>query len=116
MTRGVPEVTPAPEDFVEGFPEWQTLGLAGLTWMSPRMAQQLVDMQIELVRFAARRAEACARARAECLGAKDPVEFRDAWGRYLRSAFEQYCAETGTLVRMNRAAFDGSTGRGTADG
>jgi hypothetical protein len=43
----------------------------------------------------------------------DPAEFSRIQGEFLKTAFDQYSAETGKLVQMNQAVLDSVMGRGT---
>ncbi|MFD0978984.1 MULTISPECIES: phasin family protein [Tropicimonas] len=91
--------------------DWQRAGMGALAWMNPVWVRSMTEMGNEMMQFSSDRIREGIRFQGEILQCCDPVAFREIQGRYLKTAFEQYSAETGKLVRMNRAALDEVTGR-----
>ncbi|WP_068109875.1 phasin family protein [Tropicimonas marinistellae] len=95
--------------------DWQKTGFGTLFWMSPVWVRAMSDVSAEVAQFVSERIREDVRTQQEILQCRDPVELREIQGRFLKTAFDQYSAETGRLVRLQRAVLDELTGR-TADG
>lgn len=95
--------------------DWQKFGLSAAVWTNPAMLERMVEMQAEWSRFLTDRLQENLAIQSEFLGCTDPVEFREIQGRYLKTAFDQYCAEMGKLVRMQQSAFDTLMGQRSGD-
>lgn len=95
--------------------DWQKLGLSAAVWSNPAILERLVEMQAEWTRFLSERLQENLAIQGEFMGCTDPVAFREIQGRYLKTAFDQYCAEMGKLVRMQQSAFDSMMGQKSAD-
>ncbi|PRY25399.1 phasin protein [Aliiruegeria haliotis] len=95
----------------EVFAHWQRIGVAAFGWPNPVWVQQMADMSAEVAQFISDRIREDLRTQSELLDCDNPVEMREIQGRFLKTAFDQYSAETGKLVRMNRCAIDALLGR-----
>ncbi len=89
---------------LESVTDWQKLVTMSAGWAGPGWAQSVAAFNAEVVRFLSDRLDEDLKTQAEILQCRDPVSLREIQGRFLKTAFEQYCAEIGKLVQMNQAA------------
>ena len=101
----------ATEQMTTLFEDWQKAGLGAWAWANPAWFRQVTEINSEIARFVADRLRQDLEFQSEVLQCRDPLELREIHGRFIRDAFDQYSAETGKLVQMNRAALDAATGR-----
>ncbi|WP_116133862.1 phasin family protein [Tropicimonas sp. IMCC34043] len=94
---------------------WQKLGLTAAVWSNPAMLERMAAMHAEWTGFLSRRMQENLKVQGECLGCTDPVEFQEIQGRFFKTAFDQYCAEIGKLVRMQQSAFEELEVKGSGD-
>ena len=95
----------------ELYAEWQKASLGAVAWANPTSVQRWGEMNAEVARFATEWMLQSYHAGSEMLQCADPVEFREVQGRYLKTTFENYCAEAGKLGRMNQIAMKQAMGR-----
>lgn len=102
----------ATEQMMSHFEDWQKAGLGAWAWSNPEWFRQMTAINAEVTRFVTDRLQQDLEFQTQLLQCRDPAELRELQGRFFKEAFEQYSAETGKLVQMNRAALDAATGRG----
>ncbi len=115
MTDTTEATQAAMERMASLFEDWQSAGLGVWAWANPQWFRHVAAMNAELTRFVSERLQQDLEFQSQLMQCRDPLEFRELQGRFLKDAFDQYSAETGKLVQMNRSALDAATGRG-ADG
>ncbi|SFC49601.1 phasin family protein [Tropicimonas isoalkanivorans] len=99
-------------EWVKGmFEGWPLAGGGALAWMSPVWVSAMSDISAEVTQFVSERIRADIETQQEILQCRDPIELREIQGRYLKTAFDQYSAETGRLIRLNQEVLDQLTGR-----
>ncbi|MDV7143925.1 phasin family protein [Tropicimonas sp. TH_r6] len=93
------------------FEDWQAAGLGAWSWANPVWFRQIATINAEVTRFVTDRLRQDVEFQTELMQCRDPAEMQEVQGRFLKNAFDQYSAETGKLVQMNRDAYDAVTGR-----
>lgn len=93
--------------------EFQRAGAWFVGMTNPAFMHTMAEMNAELAAFVSERLREDLKTQAEILHCTDPVALREIQCRYLKTAFDQYCAEMGRLVRMNQAALDEWSGHST---
>ncbi len=103
----------ATEQMVSLFEDWQKAGLGAWAMANPAWYAKVAEMNVEIARFISDRLKQDLDFQAQLLQCRDPAALRELQCQFMKEAFEQYSAETGKLFRMNGAALDAATGRGT---
>lgn len=94
--------------------DWQDAASGAAGWPNSDWVNTLVEINAEIASFVSDRLREDMRMQAEVLNCTNPVELREIQGRFLKTAFEQYSAKTGDLVRLNQAALSSFMGRSSS--
>lgn len=113
MAKRNDDAKAATDQMMSLFEEWQNAGLAAWAWTNPSLLQQMSEINSEVVQFVSDRIRQDVQFQQELMKCRDPAEFRELQGQFLKDAFDQYSAETGKLVQMNQAALKAMTDRNT---
>ncbi len=113
MTETNSAAQAATEQMMSLFGDWQKAGLGAWAWANPMWYEMVVEMNAEIARFISDRLKQDLEFQARVLQCRDPAALRELQCQFMKEAFEQYSSETGKLFKMNSAALDAVTGRGT---
>ena len=83
----------------------QALGLRSVTGLGTQWSEVLNDMGSEVLAFVASRVREDVKTQHKMLHCKDMVELQAIQTEFVRTAIEQYTAETGKLVEMSQQLF-----------
>ena len=91
---------------MQAFLEAQQASLGPLNWMGNAWIEAFGDVGSELAGFVAERIKEDVKTQHQMMHCKTPAELQKIQADFVRTAIEQYTAETGKLVQLNQAFLD----------
>ncbi len=83
----------------------RAMGFGTITQLGAAWAETMGELGTEVASFVAERIKEDVKTQHEILHCKDPAELQEIQARFLKTAFDQYTAETGKLVEMSQEFF-----------
>lgn len=91
---------------MEAITEWQQKGLDAMASFGTAWVEQMNEAGAEMLSFMADRVSQDIAFQQQVLQCKDPVALNKLQAEYIRTAMEQYRAETGKMVEISQSLID----------
>lgn len=93
-------------DFVDAVAEMQRAGLGSLNWMGVAWLEAMGDLGAEVASFIAERIREDVKAQHDILHCKTAAELQHVQGQFVQRAIDEYTAETGRIVELERQLWE----------
>lgn len=101
-------------DFLDAVAEMQRAGLGSLNWMGLAWLEAMGDLGAEVASFIAERIREDAKTQHEILHCRDAAQLQHIQGKFVQTAIDQYTAETGRIVELEKGFWESALARSDA--